>query len=52
MLNRYLIYGLGLPILVDAVSPEAAEAYLIESLRPAPDVGQLFTRKIAEVPSA
>ena len=52
MLNRYLIYGLGLPFMVDALSPEAAEAYRIESLTPAPDVSQLYTRKIAEVPCA
>lgn len=49
MLNKYMIYGLGIPFVVSAVSPEVAEAYLIESLSPQPDVSRLWTRKVGEV---
>lgn len=52
MLNRYLVFGFGVPLLVDAVSPEVAEAYVLESVTPAADVAHVWTRKIGEVPCA
>lgn len=52
MLNKYMIYGLGIPFMITAVSPEIAEAYLIESLSPQPDVNRLWTMKVGEVSHA
>ena len=51
-MNQYLVYGLGLPIFVEAVSPEVAEAIVIQSVVPRPDVSLLLTRRVYEVPCA
>jgi|GEM_PF-1848286 len=52
MMNQYLVYGLGPAIYVEAVSPEVAEAIVIASVTPHPDVSLLLTRRVYEVPCA